>query len=155
VVDYRDWDESLLDYQNLSQKMLLMESLNYFRLSSYLIKEKKHNSPQQKRIFNHEKNFHRTTDYGWHGASLAVAEHVRRGLLLPEQLEQLMPLLIKSLHYDERRGTHSRGSNVRDAGCYVSWGLARAYEPHILRDHFKLALASALLITAVFDRFVS
>jgi hypothetical protein len=66
-----------------------------------------------------------------------------------------MPLLIKALHYDERRGAHSRGSNVRDAACYVSWALARAYDPHLLADHFRVALASALLITAVFDREIN
>lgn len=41
----------------------------------------------------------------------------------------VVPLIIKSLTYDEKRGACSVGSNVRDAACYVCWSFARAYEP--------------------------
>jgi hypothetical protein len=83
---------------------------------------------------------------------LAIAEQARRGLLLPEQLPGLIPLLVSALNYDEKRGAHSKGANVRDAGCYVAWALARGYEPDILRDHLQLTLASSLLIVAIYDR---
>lgn len=41
----------------------------------------------------------------------------------------VVPLIIKSLTYDEKRGACSVGANVRDAACYVCWSFARAYEP--------------------------
>lgn len=41
----------------------------------------------------------------------------------------VVPLIIKSLTYEEKRGACSVGSNVRDAACYVCWSFARAYEP--------------------------
>ena len=45
----------------------------------------------------------------------------------------VVPLIIKSLTYDEKRGACSVGSNVRDAACYVCWSFARAYEPKDLK----------------------
>lgn len=58
-------------------------------------------------------------DEGWHGGCLALAELARRGLLLPSRLDEVVPLILKALQYDERRGTHSVGAHVRDAACYV------------------------------------
>jgi len=52
--------------------------------------------------------------------------------------------------YDERRGSASVGSHVRDAACYVCWGFARAYEPSLLAPFLK-RLAVALLQTALYD----
>jgi len=72
---------------------------------------------------------------------------------LPDQLPGLIPLLVSALNYDEKRGAHSKGANVRDAGCYVAWALARGYEPDILREHLQLTLASSLLIVALYDRY--
>ncbi|XP_030591993.1 tubulin-specific chaperone D isoform X1 [Archocentrus centrarchus] len=94
------------------------------------------------------------TDNTWHGGCLALAELGRRGLLLPSRLTDVVPLIIKSLTYEEKRGACSVGSNVRDAACYVCWSFARAYEPKELKP-FVTQLASALLITAVFDRAVN
>ncbi|KAM9843702.1 tubulin-specific chaperone D [Aulostomus maculatus] len=94
------------------------------------------------------------TDNTWHGGCLALAELGRRGLLLPSRLTNVVPLIIKSLTYDEKRGPCSVGSNVRDAACYVCWAFARAYEPQELKP-FVNQLASALLVTAVFDRTVN
>lgn len=94
------------------------------------------------------------TDNAWHGGCLALAELGRRGLLLPSRLIDVVPLIIKSLTYEEKRGACSVGSNVRDAACYVCWSFARAYEPKELKP-FVMQLASALLITAVFDRNVN
>ena len=41
----------------------------------------------------------------------------------------VVPIVLKALLYDERRGSYSVGSHVRDAACYVCWAFARAYEP--------------------------
>ncbi|XP_028455921.1 tubulin-specific chaperone D isoform X2 [Perca flavescens] len=94
------------------------------------------------------------TDNAWHGGCLALAELGRRGLLLPSRLTDVVPLIVKSLTYDEKRGACSVGSNVRDSACYVCWSFARAYEPEEL-EPFVTQIASALLITAVFDRNVN
>jgi len=40
-----------------------------------------------------------------------------------------VPIVLKALAYDERRGYFSVGAHVRDAACYVCWAFARAYEP--------------------------
>lgn len=94
------------------------------------------------------------TDNAWHGGCLALAELGRRGLLLPSRLTDVVPLIIKSLTFEEKRGACSVGSNVRDAACYVCWSFARAYEPKEL-EPFVTQIASSLLITAVFDRNVN
>ncbi|KAF0032781.1 hypothetical protein F2P81_015071 [Scophthalmus maximus] len=69
-------------------------------------------------------------------------------------IHAVVPLIIKSLTYEEKRGACSVGSNVRDAACYVCWSFARAYEPKELKP-FVTEIASALLITAVFDRNIN
>ncbi|XP_061830382.1 tubulin-specific chaperone D-like [Nerophis lumbriciformis] len=94
------------------------------------------------------------TDNTWHGGCLALAELGRRGLLLPSRLTDVVPLIIRSLTYDEKRGACSIGSNVRDAACYVCWSFARAYDPKELKP-FVNQIASSLQITTVFDRDVS
>ncbi|KAK5913976.1 hypothetical protein CgunFtcFv8_008450 [Champsocephalus gunnari] len=66
----------------------------------------------------------------------------------------VVPLIVKSLTYEEKRGACSVGSNVRDAACYVCWSFARAYEPKEL-EPYVTQISSALLITAVFDRNVN
>ncbi|KAG8006910.1 Tubulin-specific chaperone D [Nibea albiflora] len=75
---------------------------------------------------------------------------------IPEEVETVIvvPLIIKSLTYEEKRGACSVGSNVRDAACYVCWSFARAYEPKELKP-FVTQIARALLITTVFDRNVN
>ena len=67
--------------------------------------------------------------------SLALAELGRRGLLLPERLPEVIPVLLRSLVYDEKRGNFSVGSHVRDAACYVCWSFARAYEPADIKPY--------------------
>lgn len=94
------------------------------------------------------------TDNAWHGGCLALAELGRRGLLLPSRLTDVVPLVIKSMAYDEKRGARSIGINVRDAACYVCWSLARAFEPKELKP-FVNQIARALVITAVFDKNVN
>nr|XP_020641570.1 tubulin-specific chaperone D [Pogona vitticeps]XP_020641571.1 tubulin-specific chaperone D [Pogona vitticeps]XP_020641572.1 tubulin-specific chaperone D [Pogona vitticeps] len=94
------------------------------------------------------------TDNAWHGGCLALAELGRRGLLLPSRLSSVVPVILKGLTYDEKRGACSVGSNVRDSACYVCWAFARAYDPLELRP-FVNQIASALVIAAVFDRDIN
>lgn len=102
----------------------------------------------------------RESDGAWHGGCLALAELGRRGLLIPQRLGEggcglfyhmtptshdflppppippiVVPVVLKALSYDERRGMYSIGSHVRDAACYVCWSFARAYEPEELKPH--------------------
>uniref|UniRef100_A0A670K5Z3 Tubulin-specific chaperone D n=1 Tax=Podarcis muralis TaxID=64176 RepID=A0A670K5Z3_PODMU len=94
------------------------------------------------------------TDNAWHGGCLALAELGRRGLLLPSRLSDVVPVILKGLSYDEKRGACSVGSNVRDSACYVCWAFARAYDPLELRP-FVNQISSALVITAIFDRDIN
>ncbi|GLI66673.1 hypothetical protein VaNZ11_010603, partial [Volvox africanus] len=93
-------------------------------------------------------------DSAWHGGCLALAELARRGLLLPDRLPPLMPIIASALHYDVRRGPHSIGAHVRDAAAYVCWAFARAYDPQLLEGSVTL-LASSLLTIACYDREVN
>ncbi|NXD41875.1 TBCD protein, partial [Copsychus sechellarum] len=94
------------------------------------------------------------TDNAWHGGCLALAELGRRGLLLPSRISDVVPVMLRALTYDEKRGACSVGANVRDAACYVCWAFARAYEPAELTP-FISHISSALVIAAVFDRDVN
>ena len=42
-----------------------------------------------------------------------------------------LQVLLKALVYDERKGSYSVGSHIRDAACYVCWSLARAFDPEV------------------------
>ncbi len=99
----------------------------------------------------------RESDRAWHGGCLALAELGRRGLLIPQRLNEggcgfnyvmllkshdfllphstVVPVVLKALSYDERCGMYSIGSHVRDAACYVCWSFARAYEPEELKPY--------------------
>ncbi|KAL6757954.1 armadillo-type protein [Haematococcus lacustris] len=93
-------------------------------------------------------------DTAWHGGCLALAELARRGLLLPERLPELVPIIQSALVYDVRRGPHSIGAHVRDAAAYVCWAAARAYAPDVLTGHVT-SLATQLLTVACYDREVN
>ena len=93
-------------------------------------------------------------DAAWHGAALALAELTRRGLLLPERLIDVMPILAKAINFDILRGQHSVGSHVRDAACYVCWAFARAYSPDVMAPYIS-DLSSSMLITALYDREIN
>ena len=82
-------------------------------------------------------------------------------------------MLLKALVYDERKGSYSVGSHIRDAACYVCWSLARAFDPEvtmtiaicrlfsnvvicncqIVRPHVAV-IARSLVNVAIFDREV-
>ncbi|KAH8317763.1 hypothetical protein KR074_009400 [Drosophila pseudoananassae] len=90
----------------------------------------------------------------WHGGCLALAELAKRGLLLPHRLEELVPLLMQALFYDEMKGYMSVGQHIRDSACYMCWAFARAYNPDDLKP-FVHKISSGLLTVAVFDREVN
>lgn len=89
----------------------------------------------------------------WHGVCLAVAEMARRGLINEDAVGSIVPWVIKALTFDLRRGSHSVGSNVRDAASYVLWSLSRAASPEQLAP-FAESMATALVSAAVLDREV-
>ncbi|KAF8895385.1 ARM repeat-containing protein [Infundibulicybe gibba] len=78
----------------------------------------------------------------WHGASLACAEMARRDLIQATRLPELMKWLSQALYFDLRKGSHSIGSNVRDAASYVLWALARSQDPAAL-IHIRRAASAA------------
>ena len=92
-------------------------------------------------------------DAAWHGACLALAELCRRGLILPERLDSVLPLVYKALVYEVPRSHASIGDNVRDAACYVAWAFARAFHPSIVAPHMD-DLSSWLIVSATTDREV-
>ncbi|KAK7003235.1 tubulin-specific chaperone D [Biomphalaria glabrata] len=94
------------------------------------------------------------SDGAWHGGCLALAELGRRGLLLPERLKDVVPVIMKALMYDEKRGNFSVGAHVRDAACYVCWAFARAYEPQDILPYVH-QISNYLIIVSVFDREVN
>ncbi|KIL67806.1 hypothetical protein M378DRAFT_191353 [Amanita muscaria Koide BX008] len=89
----------------------------------------------------------------WHGACLACAEMARRGLVSHNQLPELLDWLSKALYFDLRKGSHSIGSNVRDATAYALWSLARTQAVDALAPHAE-GLAHHLVIVSLFDREV-
>ncbi|GAM24178.1 hypothetical protein SAMD00019534_073530 [Acytostelium subglobosum LB1] len=94
------------------------------------------------------------SDSAWHGGCLAMAELCRRGLILPDRLAQLIPIVVKALYFDVQRGNSSVGYNVRDAACYISWALARTYHPSIMSPYSYL-LAQHLVVMSLFDREIN
>ncbi|PNF44134.1 Tubulin-specific chaperone D [Cryptotermes secundus] len=93
----------------------------------------------------------RESNGAWHGGCLALAELGRRGLLLPQRLGEVVPLILKALMYDEQKGYGAVGAHIRDGACYVCWAFARAYDPAILQPFVK-DIAGALLVVTAFDR---
>ncbi len=85
-----------------------------------------------------------------HGGCLAVAELARRGLILPERLDIIVPKVCQALHFEDLKGSVNVGQHVRDAACYVAWAFARAYAPETFTPYVEM-LATALLAVAVFD----
>ena len=93
-------------------------------------------------------------DLAWHGGCLTIAELGRRGLLLPDQLKMVVPIVLKALVFDKKLGNYSLGRNVRDSACYVVWSLARAFEPDVIKPYVN-QIAGTLLIVTIFDREVN
>jgi hypothetical protein len=96
----------------------------------------------------------RDSDSAWHGGCLALAELGRRGLLLPQRLPDVVPVVLEALIYDERKGFYSVGSHVRDGACYVCWSFARAYNPDQLKPFIDI-IAKGLVTVMIFDREIN
>ncbi|CAG2198684.1 TBCD [Mytilus edulis] len=94
------------------------------------------------------------SDGAWHGGCLSLAELGRRGLLLPQRLPDVVPVVLKALDYDEKRGNFSVGAHVRDSACYVCWAFARAYDPQEIAPYVN-DVANALVKASIFDREVN
>jgi hypothetical protein len=95
-----------------------------------------------------------TSEHTWHGVCLSIAELSRRGLLLPSRLSETVDWIIIALKFDLRRGSHSIGSNVRDAACYVCWSFARAYAPDVIQQYVS-QIAHTLVSVSVYDREIN
>ncbi|XP_060181490.1 tubulin-folding cofactor D-like isoform X2 [Lycium barbarum] len=94
-------------------------------------------------------------DSSWHGGCLALAELARRRMLLLIRFRKLVPVVMKALHYDVRRGPHSIGSHVRDAAAaYVCWAFGCVY-CHAAMKSILEQLAPHLLTVACYDREVN
>jgi hypothetical protein len=87
----------------------------------------------------------------WHGATLACAEMARRNFVNPDQLPALTEWISKALYFDLRKGSHSIGSNVRDAAAYALWSLARTQNVASLQPYAN-KLAHQLVTVVLFDR---
>lgn len=74
--------------------------------------------------------------------------------MLPYRLEEMVPILLQALVYDEMKGYMTVGQHIRDAACYMSWAFARAYEPIDL-EPFVQKIAAALIVTTVYDREIN
>lgn len=96
--------------------------------------------------------------FAWHGGCLSIAELGRRGLLLPDQLKIVVPIILNALVFDKKIGNFSFGRNVRDSANYVCWSLARAFEPEILAPHVNQIAATLVkfhsFLTQLFCIFV-
>lgn len=95
-----------------------------------------------------------SSDMNWHGGCLAIAELVRRGLLLPDKLSLATKIINQGMHFDLLRGQHSVGAHVRDAASYVCWAFARAYSPKDLAA-YRDELFHNMLLSSLFDREVN
>ncbi|KIM25833.1 hypothetical protein M408DRAFT_73897 [Serendipita vermifera MAFF 305830] len=93
------------------------------------------------------------TEPSWHGATLACAEFARQGLINKLKVATALEWVLKALSYDVRKGSHSIGSNVRDAACYFLWSLPRTQDPEVIRPYAE-RLAQSLMTAALFDREV-
>ena len=94
------------------------------------------------------------SEHTWNGSCLALAELARRGLILPERLPELVPVVGKSLQYEVQRGFLSVGSGVRDAACFVAWALPRTFSKSVMLP-FVEKIASDLVLVILFDREVN
>lgn len=61
---------------------------------------------------------------------------------------------LQALVFEERQGRHALGANVRDAACYISWALARAFRPSDLAPYVS-RIATSLVCVALFDREIN
>lgn len=64
----------------------------------------------------------------WHGLTLALANLLFHRSPPPDQLPEIIDLLVLALQFEQRSSTGtSLGTNVRDAACFGIWALSRKY----------------------------
>ena len=73
---------------------------------------------------------------------------------MPHRLDDVIPLILRALVFDEPRAYGSIGKIIRDAACYVCWAFARAFEPHIFQPYVG-KISAALLVVACYDREIN
>lgn len=90
----------------------------------------------------------------WHGTLLLIAEFLRRRLsLLTEKYDDIVRIVRAGLIFEQRKLTYAAGSNVRDAACFVTWALFRAFND-IPANIFE-SLIEALAAASCFDREIN
>ena len=100
-------------------------------------------------LFDHYDDWYSTS---WHGGCLALAELARRGLLLPERLDQSVKAVLRAMTFDKQKNSLMViGAQVRDAACYACWAFSRAYSPEVLAPYIR-PLTEGMICTALFDR---
>lgn len=95
----------------------------------------------------------REPDRSWHGGALAIAELMRRGLLLDATLDSSVGAIIRALQY-KASSSSAHAASARDAACYACWSLARAFSLTQVQ-HLLPSLVEALILLALFDREVN
>jgi hypothetical protein len=86
-----------------------------------------------------------------HGVCLTIGEFCRKGILGPHYLQKIVPILKRSLMFEEYQANYSTGFIVRDAACYISWTFAKAFDAEIMNSYIK-DFAVTLLLVALFDK---
>ena len=94
-----------------------------------------------------------SSEYAWHGGTLALAEMSRQGSILEEKLSDTIEIISNAIVYDKIKGSFAVGSHVREAACYVLWAMSRTYEDHLLAPYIS-SISVNLLCTMLFDREV-
>lgn len=90
----------------------------------------------------------------WHGVLLTLAELSRNRKLPTNRLSEAMRVISEGLVFELDKGTHSIGSNVRDAACYACWSFARCFGPDVMKRHVAI-LSNNLVCVAILDREVN
>lgn len=86
-----------------------------------------------------------------HGVCLCIGEFCRKGILGPQFLDVIIPLLKRALLFEEYQANYSTGFIVRDAACYISWTFAKAFDAQIMNKYIN-DFAVTLLVCALFDK---
>ncbi|ODV95428.1 hypothetical protein PACTADRAFT_50150 [Pachysolen tannophilus NRRL Y-2460] len=85
----------------------------------------------------------------YHGILLTLSEFLRLKIIPENQIPIIISILHKTLFIEQHRLTHSIGSNVRDASCYISWSMVRKYNR---RNKYYMQLFKDLLLVCCYDK---
>lgn len=92
-----------------------------------------------------------SSEYAWHGGTLALAEMCRYGFILEKYFPRVTDIVKDSIVFDRLRGSAATGSHVREAACYICWSMSRTYEQDIIKPYVP-AIITNLLCAMLFDR---